>query len=543
LRLGGVETRQAASGWRGVDMPFYLRLALVLGLTFNAAARAHPVPVNSYDRTIVVRLTPSAVVVEYILEVDSFTARNDVPSLVSRAELARIGNPEQVHEAFARASAPLLANNLLARFGGRALTFSCTRRTYKVLDHLRCEYRFEAPWKIEPNRPAAFTFREVNYDDEPGTIRLSLEADPALRLSKVTQPNEALKTRPLIDLRPGDVAKLRSVSASFEFYTGTFKAGAISTAQGKPAATGSAVEVKGPPSDFDYAGTDKPATPYPVLPPTPVQEAPPKQQSASATDPVENEKPPSRWSLHDLLFASERGLWALLAFAAFLGAVHALTPGHGKTLVAAYLVGQQGTVGHAIFLGLVTALTHTGAVLLVAGLLPLIFPNVEPSDMQQLLGFIGGLLIAFLGFWLLQRRLAGKADHFHIGGGHHHHHHDDEDHHHHEPGEPLRLKDLVMLGISGGIVPCGEALALFILAIRWERLEWAFWLLLAFSVGLALVLVAVGISVVYAQRFALSRWKGSSKSRLVRLLPIGSAILITLIGVWLCYDSVHTAHH
>src|SRR5947208_8102598 len=140
-----------------------IRLVMLLCLALAGQAQAHPVPVNSYDRTVVVRLTPAAVVVEYVLEVDSFTARNDVPSLVSRAELARIGKPEEVHEAFARASAPLLANNLLARMGGKPLTFTCTRRTHKVLDHLRCEYRFEAPWRVEPNRPAPFTFREVNY--------------------------------------------------------------------------------------------------------------------------------------------------------------------------------------------------------------------------------------------------------------------------------------------------------------------------------------------------------------------------------------------
>src|SRR5205823_2625100 len=117
------------------------RLAVLLCLT-SGSARAHPVPVQTYDRTIVVRLTPGAVVVDYVLEIDSFTARNDVPALVTRAELARISKPEEVHEAFARGSAPILANNLVARLGGKPLTFVCTRRAHKVLDHLRCEYRF-----------------------------------------------------------------------------------------------------------------------------------------------------------------------------------------------------------------------------------------------------------------------------------------------------------------------------------------------------------------------------------------------------------------
>ena len=80
-------------------------------------------------------------------------------------------------------------------------------------------------------------------------------------------------------------------------------------------------------------------------------------------------------------------------------------------------------------------------------------------------------------------------------------------------------------------------------AIRWQRLELAFWLLLAFSAGLAVVLVAVGLGVVYAQKFTLSRWKTVGSKWLVRLLPIVSAAVVTALGLWLCYDSVHGAPH
>src|SRR5439155_27187441 len=129
------------------------------------------------------------------------------------------------------------------------------------------------------------------------------------------------------------------------------------------------------------------------------------------------------------------------------GAVHALTPGHGKTLVAAYLVGERGTVWHALLLGLVATLTHTGAVLLLAALLPLLFPQAVPAQVQGVLGFVGGLLIAGMGAWLLLRRLSGQADHFHLPGtGHHHLHghgldHSPADHVHDEHGHIKPLAD------------------------------------------------------------------------------------------------------
>src|SRR5262249_44726779 len=98
-----------------------------------------------------------------------------------------------------------------------------------------------------------------------------------------------------------------------------------------------------------------------------------------------------------VLLDSKLGIGLMLLLAAGFGAAHALTPGHGKTLVAAYLVGQRGTVGHALLLGLVTTITHTGIVIVLAALLPFILTRVAPERVQALLGFGGGLLIASLG--------------------------------------------------------------------------------------------------------------------------------------------------
>ena len=107
-----------------------------------------------------------------------------------------------------------------------------------------------------------------------------------------------------------------------------------------------------------------------------------------------------------------------------------------------------------------------------------------------------------------------------IAQGQHGHHH-----HHAPPGEPVSLWGLISLGISGGIVPCGEALALFMLAIQWQRLDLALPLLVAFSIGLASVLVLIGVGIVYARRLAIARWGESDRvKRVARVLPLVGAL-------------------
>src|SRR5205807_6520102 len=117
----------------------------------------------------------------------------------------------------------------------------------------------------------------------------------------------------------------------------------------------------------------------------------------------------SNSSLLGLLLDPQRGIWVLLILAGFFGAVHALAPGHGKTLVAAYLVGEHGTVWHALILGLVTTFTHTGAVLALAGVLLIANPGRLPN-----LELFGGLLVTASGLWLFLPRMTGHADHIHL---------------------------------------------------------------------------------------------------------------------------------
>src|SRR5262249_19076106 len=149
--------------------------------------------------------------------------------------------------------------------------------------------------------------------------------------------------------------------------------------------------------------------------------------------------------------------------------------------------------------------------------------GVSPQTLQTVLGFAGGITIAGLGFWLLLRRLAGQADHFHLGG--HHHHGDADNHHDHLPlpadGEKVRLWNLIVLGIGGGLIPCWDAITIQLAVIAKGRLWLGPPLVLSFSIGLALTLVAVGVAVVKLKGFGAARWGAGT---LVQALPFLSAL-------------------
>ena len=239
-----------------------------------------------------------------------------------------------------------------------------------------------------------------------------------------------------------------------------------------------------------------------------------------------------RFSLLRLILHSDYGFWLTLLLAFFFGAAHALTPGHGKTLVAAYLVGERGTIWHALFLGLVTTLTHTGIVLILAIIMTLL-PNDAQLTFQKWiqngLGLVLGLTVACMGCWLLLQRLAGRADHVHIGGGHHHHGSAEQ-----PSARALSWWGLVMLGVTGGIVPCWDAIILLFYTVGTSR----FWLVLpavlAFSAGLAVVLVLIGVLVVQVPRFVEARGGDGKVLRCVR--SSSAAIAVILVGLWLCYE-------
>ena len=215
-----------------------------------------------------------------------------------------------------------------------------------------------------------------------------------------------------------------------------------------------------------------------------------------------------------------------LAVAMFWGALHALSPGHGKSLVAAYLVGSRGTARHAVFLGATVTITHTAGVFALGVVALAMAGTVAPEDIYPWLALASGLLVVGVGVGILGRRLQARIT-GHAHGHHHHHHHG----HSHVPptGEDrLSLRSLLALGISGGLVPCPSALVVMLGAIALDRTAFGLVLVLAFSLGLAATLTAVGLLVLYARRFVE---RVPTSGRLLSLLPIASAGIVTVLGV------------
>ncbi len=245
---------------------------------------------------------------------------------------------------------------------------------------------------------------------------------------------------------------------------------------------------------------------------------------------------------------------AALVISFVLGGLHALTPGHGKAIVAAYLVGSKGRVIDAVFLGLVVTFTHTFSVITL-GAVMLVAQEFAPEDIVPWLSLFSGILIVGIGAWLLAKNMrqyyTGRAhsqrhghshapDHNH---SHDHDHHDGHTHthggrtHSHAPSERTGFWGLLSLGISGGIVPCVDALIGLLFAISLNKLVWGLIILSAFSLGLAAVLVAIGILMVMAKPL-IERFTGEGVW--LQRLPIISAAVVILLGVVLVFKAINS---
>ena len=315
--------------------------------------------------------------------------------------------------------------------------------------------------------------------------------------------------------------------------------------------------------------------------------------------------------LHQKKLSVSMILLALLA-AFGLGAVHALTPGHGKAIVAAYLVGSRGTFKHAVFLGAMVTFTHTIAVFALGLTTLFLFRFIVPEKLTAILGALSGLSIVFIGGLMLYQRIRGRThSHTHVhtnseapshahshthshhhatdegllapahshehehahththehahththehghehvhthehshAGGHSHgsplvhtHSHDGSGGHTHSHGlgththshvpEQLSWGGLVALGASGGLVPCESALVLLLGAIALGRVGFGLLLLVSFSLGLALVLMLIGVLVLYARNLLPER-SHDERGGWLYWLTIASPAVVMAVGL------------
>jgi nickel/cobalt transporter (NicO) family protein len=212
-----------------------------------------------------------------------------------------------------------------------------------------------------------------------------------------------------------------------------------------------------------------------------------------------------------------------LLIATFWGAAHALTPGHGKAMVAAYLVGTKGTPRHAFMLGGTVTIAHTAGVFALGFVTLGLSAFIVPEQLYPWLTLVSGLLVVLVGASVLRQRLRARG---HVHQHHDHHHDHGHGHGHHD--DALASRGILGVGIAAGLLPCPSALVVLLSAIALHRIGLGLALIVAFSVGLAATITAIGLVAVFARR-TFSRL--SLDGPLVRALPAASAALILAVGV------------
>lgn len=299
------------------------------------------------------------------------------------------------------------------------------------------------------------------------------------------------------------------------------------------------------------------------------------------------------------LLQSPGGLWVFLTITGLAfayGAIHALMPGHAKTLVAAYLISRHGTWWHAVVLAVVVTITHT-ALVVILGLVIWAFQATRPDlgPMLQLwLGVLAGLLVAVMGLALAWRAATGRTAHHHHhehmhehththarpswlrtlfthshphptaaehshSHSHSHPHNDKHTHHHqheHHPiaeGDRITIRLLILMGITGGIVPCPTATIMMLLGIGANVVAGALYAIGIFSLGLALTLMAIGFLALGSRRFAarlLADTDQDGRERLsrhghrlmLRILPAVSGLVVFALGAAIAMHYLYYLH-
>jgi len=241
--------------------------------------------------------------------------------------------------------------------------------------------------------------------------------------------------------------------------------------------------------------------------------------------------------------------------AAALGAGHALTPGHGKTLMAAYLVGTRGTPVHAAGLGLSVALSHTLGILALAAVVVGAQGVLPPELIVRTAPVVAAISIVAIGGWMLigeaRRRLPARTmggpvshdhdrDHGHEHG--HEHAHGGLRHSHLPPaGSAISWRSLFVLGLAGGLIPSASALLILLGSIAAGRPAFGFVLVVAFGLGMALVMGGIGLALVIA-RGRLDRADAATRlGRTAAYLPLVASVVVVGFGLYLTVQAVSGA--
>jgi nickel/cobalt exporter len=471
-----------------------MKRPLALAIATAMIAVAHPMGNFSVSHYAKLQATGRGIEIEYALdlaEIPTFELLRDwkLERSSSQAELGRRAG-EQAREWLSKLAITVNGRPARARFESARLVIADGAGNLPIL-------RITTRAHVDA-RGGEIQYEDGNYPDRAGWKEIVIDAGPGATLRKASQGNSDI-SKALTHYPPDPtIAPPQDLRAELAW-----------TAVQQPVATPAVIARVAQPH----------SAPAAVAPATMTTQAAPRGAVVRGD------------FLSKLLHQRELTPWMMLvalgvAFA--LGAAHALTPGHGKSIVAAYLVGSRGTLKHAAFLGAMVTFTHTITVFALGLATLFLFRFVVPEKITAALGVVSGLSIVAVGGWMLYKRLPKKH--------HHHHHHHDHGHghththsHSHVPDQ-MSWGGLAALGASGGLVPCESALVLLLGAIALGRVALGLLLLVSFSLGLALVLMAIGMMVLYAKRLLPER-KRSGKHPLFRWVPVASAGVVMVAGV------------
>jgi ABC-type nickel/cobalt efflux system permease component RcnA len=244
----------------------------------------------------------------------------------------------------------------------------------------------------------------------------------------------------------------------------------------------------------------------------------------------------------------------LLPTALLLGALHGLEPGHSKTMMAAFIIAARGTVQQAVLLGLSAAFSHVIIVWVLALAALTWGEQLSDERTEPWLLLASGVIILLVAAWMFRsawRDAAAANDHDDYTHDHdHHHNHSHEQSHRHDhdhpdahsryharqiekkfSGRPVTTGQVVLFGLTGGLLPCAAAVTVLIVCLHLQKFWLGVAMVGAFSVGLALTLVTVGVVVAWGAGQAARRFSGLD--RWSRRLPFLSTVLVALIGVFM----------
>jgi nickel/cobalt transporter (NicO) family protein len=488
-------------------------LAAALLTAGASPAAAHPLgnfTINAYSG---LRVGPDRLQVDHIVdmaEIPTVQARQAIDtghdSQVSPAEAAAWGDRECLR----------LAGGLRATVDGRplALTVTGSSLTFPTgaggLATLRLECALAASLPASQATTSTLTYTDGNHPDRVGWREITAVGDRTTLQSTdvpAVSPSARLTTYPEDQL--SSPLDQRTATLRFE---ASEAAPANATSRCEAPRRGSVAEpetgcprLSTAPGSGSGAGTPRGAA---------VTRAGTDRVTAAFTALVGERSLSPRFAVVALLLAMG------------LGAAHALAPGHGKTVMAAYLVGLRGTLRQAVTIGVTVTLTHTAGVLAL-GLVLSTSRAIASERVYPWLGLASGLLLAAIGVGLLLR----------VRPHHHHHPHPDDDGHHHHHGvaeQPVGRRGLVALGLAGGLVPSPSAVVVLLGGIALGQAWFGVALVLAYGVGMAAALTGIGVLLARLRTRLDRRLRlpaGSLLSRLGRLLPAVTASVIVLAGL------------